>query len=78
MSKAFPRITIGHDGKVHQCINGADGKNILGNVQHKLLKVWDGEKNKKLRQSFKNHIFKNTSCNFCSYAFAQEKVLLQK
>lgn len=79
--KPFQRLTIGHDGKVHQCINDYDGKNILGNVNNQSIKeVWDGEQNKKLRNSFKNHTFlkENVSCNFCSYAFAQEKSSLTK
>ena len=37
-------------------------------------------KNRKLRESFKKHTFlkENISCNFCSYAFAQEKSSLTK
>jgi len=79
--KPFQRITIAHDGKVHQCINDYDGKNILGDISKQTIKeVWNGEKNKKLRESFKKHTFlkENISCNFCSYAFAQEKSSLTK
>ena len=49
---------MGHDGKVHQCINDYDGKNILGNVNNQSIKeVWDGEQNRKLRNSFKIILF---------------------
>ena len=74
--KPFQRITIGHDGRVHQCINDYDGRNILGDINKQSIKeVWDGEISKKLRDSFKKHTFlkENAPCNFCSYAFAQEK-----
>ena len=74
--KPFQRITIGHDGRVHQCINDYDGRNILGDINKQTIKeVWDGEISKKLRDSFKKHTFlnENAPCNFCSYAFAQEK-----
>ena len=79
--KPFQRITIAHDGKVHQCINDYDGKNILGDISKETIKeVWNGEKNRKLRESFKNHTFlkENISCNFCSYSFAKEKSSLTK
>ena len=45
-----------------------------------IVEVWDGEQSRKLRNSFKNHTFlkENVSCNYCSYAFAQEKSSLTK
>ena len=79
--KAFQRLAIAHDGKVHQCISDYYGKNILGDINFQTIKeVWNGEPNKKLRKSFKKHTFlkENEACRQCSYAFAQEKSKLTK
>ena len=77
--KPFQRITIGHDGRVHQCINDYDGRNILGDVNKQSIKeVWDGEISKKLRDSFKKtYLFKrNAPCNFAHMLLPKKKVLL--
>ena len=74
--KPFQRLAIAHDGRVHQCISDYHGKNILGNVNTQTIKeVWNGEPNKKLRDSFKNHTYlkDNSACRQCAYAFKQEK-----
>ena len=74
--KPFQRLAIAHDGRVHQCISDYHGKNILGNVNSQTVKeVWNGEKNKKLRDSFKKHTFlkENSACRQCAYTFKQEK-----
>lgn len=77
--KPFQRLAIAHDGKVHQCISDYHGKNILGDVNFQTVKeVWNGEKNKKLRDSFKKHTFlnENSACRQCAYTFKQEKTQL--
>lgn len=74
--KPFQRLAIAHDGKVHQCVSDYHGKNILGNVNHQSIKeVWDGDLNKKLRESFKNSTFlkENSACRQCAYTFKQDK-----
>ncbi len=74
--KPFQRLAIAHTGKVHQCIADYEGKNILGDInKQSIQEVWDGENNRKLRESFKNHTyFKiNQACKECSYGLVQKK-----
>jgi radical SAM protein with 4Fe4S-binding SPASM domain len=78
--KPFQRLAIAHDGKVHQCIADYTGHNILGDINYQTIKeVWDGEPNKKLRESFKNHTYYkiNKACQQCSYGLVQEKGFLK-
>lgn len=74
--KPFQRLAIAHTGKVHQCIADYEGKNILGDVNKQTIKeVWDGENNRKLRESFKKHNYYkiNKACMECSYGLVQKK-----
>ncbi len=74
--KPFQRLAIAHTGKVHQCIADYEGKNILGDINKETIEdVWNGEKNKALRESFKKHnYFKvNKACQQCSYGLVQKK-----
>ena len=74
--KPFQRLAIGHDGRVHQCIADYEGKNILGDINNEtILQVWNGKKNKQLRESFLKHTYYkvNEACKQCSYGLAQEQ-----
>ena len=74
--KPFQRLAIGHTGKVHQCIADYEGKNILGDINTQTIEdVWNGGKNRLLRESFKNHTYYkiNKACQQCSYGLVQKK-----
>jgi radical SAM protein with 4Fe4S-binding SPASM domain len=74
--KPFQRLAIAHTGKVHQCIADYEGKNILGDINlQSIEEVWNGEKNKLLRESFKKHTYykTNKACQECSYGLVQKE-----
>jgi radical SAM protein with 4Fe4S-binding SPASM domain len=74
--KPFQRLAIAHTGLVHQCIADYGGKNILGDINKQtIMEVWNGEPNKKLRKSFKDHTYYkiNSACKECSYGLVQVK-----
>jgi len=74
--KPFQRLAIAHTGLVHQCIADYGGKNILGDINKQTIReVWNGEPNRKLRKSFKDHTYYkiNDACKECSYGLVQVK-----
>ena|SRR5579883_1020509 len=79
-SKPWQRMTIAHDGRVHQCISDYAGKNVIGNVNKEtLLSIWNGPKNEAVREAFRKHEYleKNEPCNFCSYGVITERSKLK-
>jgi radical SAM protein with 4Fe4S-binding SPASM domain len=79
-SKPWQRMTIAHDGRVHQCISDYAGKNVIGNVNNEtLLSIWNGPKNEAVREAFRKHEYleKNEPCNFCSYGVITERSKLK-
>lgn len=73
--KAWERMTISHDGKVHQCNTDYSGKMILGDANtQSLLDIWHGEGQRQVRNSFKKHSYLKDlpACRQCSYGLKTE------
>ncbi len=67
--RPWHRITVAHDGKVHQCIADYAGYNIMGDVNHQTLKeIWHGEKFRALREAFTKYSYLEgyEACRNCS------------
>jgi radical SAM protein with 4Fe4S-binding SPASM domain len=65
----YQRMSINHEGLVHQCISDYNGTMILGNVKEQsLYQIWHGEQYRKLRQWFTEHTaLKNCqACRVCT------------
>lgn len=73
--KPWQRLTVAHDGKVHQCISDYGGLKILGDAtKQSLVEIWRGPVNQAVRQAFRRHewLEQNAPCRLCSYGLAQE------
>tara|TARA_B100000686_G_scaffold74663_1_gene80571 strand:- start:2654 stop:3802 length:1149 start_codon:yes stop_codon:yes gene_type:complete len=65
----WARMTIAHDGKVHQCKVDYDRKNVMGDAnKQSLYEIWHGESFNSLRSTFKQQTaLKNyAACNLCT------------
>jgi len=73
--KAWERMTIAHDGKIHQCNTDYSGKMILGNANEQSLKdIWHGEGQRQVREGFRKHTYLKDlpACRQCSYGLKTE------
>lgn len=73
--KAWERMTIAHDGKIHQCNTDYAGKMILGDANEQSLKdIWHGEGQRKVREGFRKHTYLKDlpACRQCSYGLKTE------
>lgn len=69
-AKPWQRLTIGFDGKVHQCISDYAGAKVLGDANvTRLYDIWHGEAAEAVRQAFRDHDYlaRNPGCRNCSY-----------
>lgn len=69
-AKPWQRLTIAHDGAVHQCISDYAGKNKIGDASRQSLsEIWHGEGSRRVREAFRHHDYleKNSACRYCSY-----------
>ncbi|MBT7198805.1 MAG: SPASM domain-containing protein, partial [Nitrospina sp.] len=65
----WARMTIAHDGKVHQCKVDYDRKKVMGDAnEQSLYEIWHGENFNSLRNAFKKQTaLKNyAACNLCT------------
>ena len=65
----WARMTIAHDGKVHQCKVDYDRKKVMGDAnEQSLYEIWHGESFSSLRNAFKQQTaLKNyAACNLCT------------
>lgn len=62
--RPFNRLTIGHDGRVYNCVADYDGKVIWGSVTDNTLKeIWTSAEATRVRKAFKQgKYFKEVSC----------------
>lgn len=67
--RPWTRLTIAHDGRVHNCVADYSGSYILGDANHeKLEKIWHGQRANFARQAFvRNDYYKTLPpCRTCS------------
>ena len=65
----WARITIAHDGKVHQCKVDYGRKKVMGDVnEQSIYKIWHGENFNSLRNAFKQNtaLEDYSACNYCT------------
>jgi MoaA/NifB/PqqE/SkfB family radical SAM enzyme len=76
----WQRITVAHDGKVHQCISDYAGYNIMGDANHQSLReIWHGEKFSALRVAFVKHTYlpNYEACRNCSDNVVTQERLIE-
>lgn len=75
----WARMTIGYDGRVHQCKVDYDRKQTMGDTNHQsLFDIWHGEAFSRLRKVFREHAALENfeACNLCSdNVVTEEKVI---
>jgi len=72
----WARITIAHDGQVHQCKVDYGRKKVMGNVnKESIYDIWHGENFRALRKAFTNKtaLMNYAACNYCSDNVVTEK-----
>jgi radical SAM protein with 4Fe4S-binding SPASM domain len=65
----WARITIAHDGKIHQCKVDYDRKMVMGDVnEQSIYEIWHGENFQSLRNAFKESkaLEQYSACNYCT------------
>lgn len=76
----WARMTIAHDGKVHQCKVDYGRKNVMGDANvHSLHEIWHGESFTSLRNAFKQQIALKdyAACNICTDNVLTEERLIE-
>jgi len=72
----WQRLTIAHDGRVHQCKADYTAAGILGDVTHSsIYEIWNGAPIRELRRRFRTHeaVGHYKACDYCSDNVIQEK-----
>ena len=72
----WQRMSISHNGVVHQCISDYNGYMIMGDVKKQsLYEIWHGGQFRKLRERFRKHTYLEhcEACLFCTDNVTNEK-----
>jgi len=72
----WARITIAHDGQVHQCKVDYGRKTVMGDVNNdSIYDIWHGDSFTSLREAFTKQtaLMKYSACNYCSDNVVTEK-----
>src|SRR5262249_31533171 len=75
-SKPWERMTIAHDGQIHQCNADYSRLKVLGDCRKQSLReIWHGPGYAEVREAFRKHRYltDNPACKNCSYGLVREK-----
>jgi radical SAM protein with 4Fe4S-binding SPASM domain len=73
--KAWERMTVAYDGRIHQCNTDYAARMVLGDVnKQSLYDIWHGEGENKVRDAFRRHRYLDElpACRQCSYGLVTE------
>jgi MoaA/NifB/PqqE/SkfB family radical SAM enzyme len=76
----WERMTIGHDGKVHQCLSDYDRKHVHGDLEtQSIYDVWHGKSFAALRRAFKlrKAVSNLPACQSCSMPVVTEERIIK-
>ena len=77
--KPWERMTIAHDGRIHQCNTDYLGVKILGDCRTQSLRdIWHGAGYTEVREAFCKHRYLTDlpACRNCSYGLVEEKATI--